>query len=288
MSTKQTEWDLVIQPKASLADISFRDIWKYRDLLLLFVKRDLTAIYKQNLLGPIWFFLQPVFTTVVYYFMFGRIANISTDNKPALIFYLGGLVCWNYFSECINATSSVFLNNAALYSKVYFPRLIAPIATILSSSIKFFIQLSLFLILWCYYVFIQHNEFISISWHIALLPYLLVLVAAMGLSFGMLVSSLTTKYRDFRNLLGYMLQFGLYASPIIYPMSWLEEKLPLFHKICLLNPMSSVIETFKFGFFGTGTFSWPALLYSTVFTFVILFFSVILFNRTEKTFVDSV
>ncbi len=288
MNKEEEYWDLIIKPKNSLLDINFKDIWRYRDLLILFVKRDLVATYKQTLLGPVWFFIQPIFTTIVYYFMFGRIASISTDGKPALLFYMGGLVCWNYFAECINTTSNVFINNAGLFSKVYFPRLVVPVSSVLSAGIKFLIQLSLFLTIWIYYALIKHNEAIHISWQIALLPFLLLLIALMGMSIGVIVSALTTKYRDFRNLLGYALQFGLYATPIIFPLNWLKEKLPFFYKVCLLNPMTGIVETFKFAFFGSGTFEWGFLAYSSIFTLIVFFIAIVLFNKVEKTFVDTV
>ncbi len=285
---EEENWDLVLKPKNSLLDINFKDIWRYRDLLILFVKRDLVATYKQTLLGPLWFFIQPIFTTVVYYFMFGRIASISTDGKPALLFYMGGLVCWNYFSECINGTSNVFVNNAALFSKVYFPRLVVPVSTVLSAGIKFFIQLTLFLTIWGYYFFVRHDSSIHLSWQLTLLPLLLVLMAIMGMSIGIIVSTLTTKYRDFRNLLGYALQFGLYATPIIFPLTWLKIKLPFFYKICLLNPMTGIVETFKYSFFGSGTFDWNLILYSSVFAIIVFLIAIVLFNKVEKTFVDTV
>ena len=288
MQTKEQDWDLIIKPKNKWYEINLLDIWKHKDLLMLLVRRDFIAVYKQTLLGPFWFFIQPIFTTIIYYFMFGRIASISTDGKPALLFYMGGLVCWNYFAECVNNTSNVFINNAALFSKVYFPRLILPISSIISAGIKFFIQLGLFLLIWLYYSVIKGNHDIHIVWQIVLIPLLLLLMAIMGMSFGLIVSALTTKYRDLRNLLGYALQFGLYVTPIIFPLSILKIKLPFLYKICLLNPMTGIVETFKYAFFGSGTFEWNLLIYSSGFCLVIFLIAIVLFNKIEKTFVDTV
>lgn len=288
MHTQEQDWDLIIRPKNKWYQLDVVDIWKHRDLMMLLVRRDFIAVYKQTLLGPFWFFIQPIFTTIVYYFMFGRIASISTDDKPALLFYMGGLVCWNYFAECINNTSNVFVTNAALFSKVYFPRLILPISSIISAAIKFFIQLILFLVLWIYYVYVKGDVGIHLSWQLALVPLLLLLMAVMGMSLGLIVSALTTKYRDLRNLLGYAIQFGLYITPIIFPLSLLKTKLPLLYKFCLLNPMTGIVETFKYAFFGSGVFEWGLLIYTSCFCLILFLVAIVLFNKIEKTFVDTV
>jgi lipopolysaccharide transport system permease protein len=285
---EEENWDLVIKPKNKWYELDLKAIWKYRDLMLLLVRRDFISVYKQTLLGPAWFFIQPIFTTVIYYFMFKRLANISTDGTPALLFYMSGLVCWNYFSECINSTSNIFINNAGIFSKVYFPRLIVPFASIISSGIKFSIQLILFLSLLLYYVLIKHEQSIHISWHIILVPFLLIMTAVMGMGIGIIISSITTKYRDLRNVMGHVLQFWLYFTPVIYPLSWLKATMPGLYKFCLLNPMVSVVETFKYAFLGTGTFSPFLILYSFCFTLVIFCVSVMFFNKVEKTFVDTV
>jgi len=288
MKTAEENWDLVVQPTGKLFHLNLGELWRYRDLLILFVKRDVVATYKQTLLGPLWLFVQPLFTIFIYYFMFGRIANISTDGKPALLFYMGGLVCWNFFSECVNGTSNVFLNNAYLFGKVYFPRLIVPFSTILSATLKFLIQFALFILIWCYYALVKHVPDIHLTWHVALVPVLVLIVALLGLSIGVIVSAVTTKYRDLKNLLGYALQFGLYATPIIFPLEWLKEKLPLFYKVCMLNPMTGVVQTFKYAFFGSGQFNWYMPAYSLGVTLVLLFCAVLIFNKVEKTFVDTV
>jgi lipopolysaccharide transport system permease protein len=281
-------WDLIIKPKNKWYEMDLGAVWKYRDLMMLLVRRDSISLYKQTLLGPLWFFIQPVFTIVIYYFMFGRIANISTDGKPALLFYMSGLVCWNYFSECLNGTSGVFINYAGIFGKVYFPRLIVPVATIFSSGIKFFIQLLLFFILLVYYTMYQHTFSIHFSWHIILIPFLILITGVLGMSIGLIISAMTTKYRDLKNLVGYAMQLGLYVTPIIYPLQWLKIKLPLLYDICLFNPLVSVVETFKFVFLGSGTFNIYLVLYSFVFTVCLFFISVIFFNKVEKTFVDTV
>jgi len=285
---QEENWDLIIKPKNKWYQFGLSALWRYRDLMMLLVRRDFFSVYKQTLLGPIWFFIQPIFTTVIYYFMFGRIAHIPTDGKPPLLFYMGGLVCWNYFVECINGTSNVFINNANLFGKVYFPRLIVPVSTIISAGIKFLIQLLLFLVLLFYFVVIKKDPSIHISWGLMFIPLLILLVAIMGMSIGIIISSVTTKYRDLKNVLGYLIQFWLYATPIIYPLSWMKTNLPAFYKLCLANPMSGIVETFKYAFFGSGTFSPSLILYSVAFTVVAFFISLILFNRVEKTFIDTV
>lgn len=284
---KEENWDIIIKPKAKIFDLHIREIWQYRDLISRFVKRDLTSIYKQTILGPLWFFIQPVFTITIYYFMFGRIANISTGTVPSLLFYMGGLLCWNYFTECLNTTSNVFVNNANLFGKVYFPRLIVPLSSVISAFFKFLIQFMLFIALWLFYKYYQ-GAAIQIQSTVFILPLLIFLLALLGLSFGMLISALTTKYRDFRNLLGYALQFGLYATPIIYSLDWLKIKLPFFYQLVKLNPVTSLVEAFKFSFYGEGLFSPAMLLYSSIFSIVSFLTAVAVFNRVEKTFVDTV
>lgn len=288
MSENTEKWDLVIRPRNKWYQLDLGAVWKYRDLMFLLVRRDSISLYKQTLLGPLWFFIQPIFTITIYYFMFGRIANISTDGKPALLFYMSGLVCWNYFSECLNNTSGVFINYAGIFGKVYFPRLIVPVASVFSAGIKLFIQLFLFLILLVYYTAYQHVFAWHITWHIMLVPFLIMAAGIMGMSFGLIISAMTTKYRDLKNLVGYAMQFGLYVTPIIYPLAWLKETLPLMYKICLFNPLVSVVETFKFAFLGSGTFNPLLVAYTFCFTILLFLVAVIFFNRVEKTFVDTV
>lgn len=282
------DWDMVVDAKAKLLRIDFSQIWAYRDLIMLFVKRDLVAHYKQTLLGPLWYFIQPIFTIIIYFFMFGKIANISTGEVPKPLYYMSGLVCWNYFTECLNITSNVFINNANLFGKVYFPRLIVPISSVLSSFIKYFMQFVLFAILWSYYKYSGGAEVLHLTKNIFILPLLILEVALMGLSLGLILSSVTTKYRDLRNLTPYALQFGLYSTPIIYSLDWLKEKIPLFYNISLINPMTGIIEQFKSCFWNTAELPVFMLVYPPVFIVVMFVIALSFFNKVEKTFLDTV
>lgn len=272
-----------IKPKTKWYDIDFKAIWQYRDLLMLFVRRDFVAVYKQTVLGPIWFFVQPILTTITFTFIFGNFAKISTDGVPPIIFYLSGLTFWNYFAGCLTGTSNTFVSNASIFGKVYFPRLITPISVVISNLIKFGIQLVLFLVVFFYYWWqgsIQPNA------TIALLPLYILMMAGLGLGFGILISSLTTKYRDFTFLVGFGVQLLMYASPIIYPFSILSEKMRFI--LNMVNPMSSIIEAIKYGFLGEGVFNPAYLGISFVYMCVLLFIGIVLFHRVEKSFMDTV
>jgi len=277
------QWDLVIQPKRHLLDINLKELWDYRDLLYMFVKRDIVTVYKQTVLGPIWFFVQPIMTTLVYLLVFGRIAKISTDGMPGILFYLSGIVMWNYFAESFNKTSSTFTANASIFGKVYFPRLIVPLSLVTSGLIKFLIQFSLFLAAFAYYLIttdmVQPNAWLLVT------PYLVLLMAGMGVGFGIIFSSLTTKYRDLSFLIQFGVQLGMYGTPIIYPMSILSEKA---RAILWWNPIAHLIETLKYGFLGAGQASLAGIGYATCFTLIVLAFGIIIFNRTEQTFMDTV
>ncbi|HXB41835.1 MAG TPA: ABC transporter permease [Bacteroidia bacterium] len=288
MKTQTEEWDIVVKPKANLFQFGFKQVWDYRDLIFLFVKRDLVSSYKQTVLGPLWYFIQPIFTVIIYFFMFGKIAKISTGEIPNMLYYMGGLVTWNYFTDCLNITSNVFANNASLFGKVFFPRLIVPISSIFSSLLKFLIQMILFLCFWFYYKFSGTAPMLRIGTTIFLLPLLVLEIGLLGMSFGLILSALTTKYRDLRNLISYALQFGLYSSPIIFSLAWIKENIPIFYKICLINPMTGIIETFKSCFWPNDNINLYLVLYPPVFLLVIFFFSLITFNKVEKTFLDSV
>ena len=277
-------WTSVIRPKKSLLSLNLKGVFKSRDLLLLFVRRDFVSVYKQTILGPLWFFIEPALTTVVFTIIFGQIAGIKTAGIPPILFYLAGLTCWNYFAECFKKTSNTFIENQDIFGKVYFPRMITPLSIVLSSLIKFAIQFILFLGVYFYFLFFT-NEQIEPKGTLFLLPFLIMLVGLMGLGLGMIISSLTTKYRDMRFLIQFGIQLWLYASPIIYPLSATEGKL---RTVLMLNPMTSILETFKYGFFGSGTLDWMLLAYSTGFTLFILFFGIIIFNRTEQNFMDTV
>ncbi|MBS1517229.1 MAG: ABC transporter permease [Bacteroidetes bacterium] len=279
----QDEWTLEIKPVSGWFNFHLKDVWRYRDLLMMFVRRDFVAVYKQTILGPFWFFLQPILTTITFTIVFGNIARISTDGIPPLLFYMSGIVSWGYFSDCLTRTSSTFVSNANIFGKVYFPRLVSPLSNIISLLMKFGIQLFLFLCFLIYYYVNDAN--IHPNFYILLTPYLLFLMAGLGLGFGIIVSSLTTKYRDFSFLVSFGVQLLMYATPVIYPLSALPEK---YKWIVLMNPMTAIIDTFRFAFLGAGTFNSGNLIYSSVFMLVILSIGIVIFNRVEKTFMDTV
>lgn len=276
-------WTQIIRPKKNLFDIDFRELWVYRDLLVLFIRRDIVTKYKQTILGPFWFIIQPVLTTLMYLLVFGRIANIPTDNTPPILFYLSGIVAWTYFSVCLNSTANTFISNAGIFGKVYFPRLIVPISIVISNIIQFLIQLVLLLVAMGIY-YLKGTTF-TFSYNIFLLPYLIVLMALLGLGFGIIISSLTTKYRDLTNLMSFGVQLWMYATPIIYPLSVIPDKYKIY---ILANPLTAIIITFKSALLGTQSINFGYLLYSSGFTVVILFLGILVFNRVERSFMDTV
>ena len=272
-----------ITSKRSLFDVKLKDIWEYRDLLVLLVRRDFVSFYKQTILGPLWFFIQPIFTTVIFTFTFSNLAGISTGGLPAPLFYLAGITVWNYFVDCLLKTSSVFRDNAGIFSKVYFPRLIVPLSIVVSNLIRFGIQLLLFIQAMLYYSYkggVMHPNS-----YLLLFPVLVVLMAALGLGAGMIISALTTKYRDLIFLLSFGIQLLMYATTVIVPLSAAPDK---YKWIIELNPMTSILETFRYGFLGKGSFSWSSLGYTAAFTLVVLVLGVLIFNKVEKTFLDTV
>ncbi|WP_394993604.1 ABC transporter permease [Emticicia sp.] len=283
MSIEKISFKHSITPKDKLFDLRLSDIWRFRDLLSLFVYRDFVAVYKQTILGPIWFFIQPLFTTIVYTVIFSKVAKISTDGLPPLLFYLAGVSSWNYFSACFSKTSNSFTENAQLFGKVYFPRVIVPLSVVVSNLLTFSIQFLLFILLLGYYLI--KGVSIHPNIYILLLPILVLIMAFMGLGFGMLVSALTTKYRDLQFLVTFGIQLAMYATPVIYPTSVIPAK---YQWIMTVNPMASIIETFRYAFLGVGSFSWEGLLYSLTFTFTIFSLGLIIFNNTEKNFMDTV
>lgn len=280
------KYDLIIRPKRHAFDINFKEIWDYRDLLTMFVKRDVVTVYKQTILGPLWFIIQPILTTAIYIIVFGNIAKISTDGAPMMLFYMAGVVIWNYFSECFNATSVTFTQNANIFGKVYFPRLIMPMSKILSGLIKFAIQFIFFLVVYGYYI-LKGSNGVNPNWSIALLPIYIVLMALMGMGAGILFTSLTTKYRDLTFLISFGVQLLMYATPVIYPLSSLAEGSTL-RLVILANPLTPIIEGFKYAFLGAGHFNWISLSYSAIFTIVILMIGIVVFHRTERSFIDTV
>ncbi len=284
---KKEEWNLEITASTRFLDIEWKELWQYKDLIYLFVKRDIVATYKQTILGPLWFFIQPILTTLTYTLIFGNIAGISTGGVPKLLFYLSGVTFWNYFQECVMKTSETFITNQNLFGKVYFPRLAVPLSIVLSNLIKFFIQFILFLVVWLYYFAGSHD--IQPNSTLLFLPLYILIMSGLGLSFGVLISSLTTKYRDLRFLVQFGIQLAMFATPVVYPVTKVFEKLPAEYSwVAWINPMSSVIEGFRYSFTGHGVLSLPGLLYSFTFMVVGLVISILFFNKVEKTFMDTV
>lgn len=279
-------WDLIIQNKSSLFRLDLHEVWRYRDLLRMYVKRDIITFYKQTILGPMWFFIQPIMTTIMFMFVFGGIAGISTDGVPQAVFYLAGLVCWNYFADCLTKCSDTFNANQQIFGKVYFPRLIVPFSIVISNMVKMGIQLVLFLVVYAYY-FIVLGTF-EINWTIVLFPVLLLMLASLGLGFGLVISSLTTKYRDLRFLITFGVQLWMYATPVIYPLSVMKQNYPDKIWVIVANPLTAIIETFKYGFTGVGVFEWNYLLYSFVMSIAVLLLGIIVFNRVQKSFMDVI
>lgn len=272
-----------IKPHSSLLDVKLKENYEYRDLLWLLVKRDFISFYKQTVLGPVWFFIQPIFTVLIYSLIFGNVAGISTDGLPKPLFYLAGVVTWNYFSDCFIKTSSVFRDNAYIFGKVYFPRLIMPLSIVFSNLVKFGVQLLLFFAMMIFYAL--KGDHFEVTWYVLLFPFLMLLMACLGLGLGMVVSALTTKYRDLAFLVTFGVPLLMYATTVVFPLSAAPER---FVNLIKFNPMTPIIETFRKGFLGTGTFSWEMLGYTTLITVVVLFLGVIIFNKVQKSFVDTV
>lgn len=282
-TAKAEQWTEVIEPKTGLLDLRLSEIWRYRDLVMMFVRRDFVANYKQTILGPIWFFLQPLLTTMTFVLIFGRVAGLSTDGLPMIAFYLAGITIWNYFAETLNKTASIFRDNAQMFGKVYFPRLTMPVSIVISNLIRFGIQFGLFLIIWVYYYFSKGN--VQPNSYILLTPVLVLIMGLLGLGFGMLISALTNKYKDLIFLLTFGVQLAMYATPVIYPINSLSDK---YKSLLMLNPMAPIVETFRFAYLGSGTFSWGYLAYSFLFSILVLLLGTIVFNKVEKSFTDTV
>ena len=278
-------WTLIIRPQQKLWSVDFKEIWRYRDLIALFVKRNIVIQYKQTILGPLWYIIQPVLTVIMNMVVFGGIAGMSTDGVPQILFYLAGNVCWFYFSDCLNQTSKTFTDNQAMFGKVYFPRMVVPISTVLSNLLRFGIQIGLFVVLYLYYFFYAGTS-VSPNSYLLLFPVFIILLAGLGLGFGILVSSMTTKYRDLTILFTFIVQLWMYATPIVYPLSMVPEgKLRM---LILANPMTPVIEAFKYATLGQGYFSWEALGYSFAFMTVLLVVGIVVFNKVQRSFMDTV
>ena len=277
-------WTMIIRPQEKLWKVNLGEIWAYRDLIELFVKRNIVVQYKQTILGPLWYLIQPILTVIMNMVVFGGIANMSTDGVPQALFYLAGNVCWFYFSDCLNQTSSTFVANQGMFGKVYFPRMVVPISTVLSNLLRFGIQIGLFVAFWLYY-FATGSD-ISLNWAILLVPVFVLMLAGLGLGFGILISSFTTKYRDLTILFTFVVQLWMYATPIVYPISMVtNEKL---RTIIMLNPMTSIIEAFKYATLGQGYFSWSTLGYSFAFMSILLVWGIVVFNKVQRSFMDTV
>ena len=278
------KYRMVITPHQKLWSVDFKEIWRYRDLIELFVKRNIVVQYKQTILGPLWYIIQPVLTVIMNMVVFGGIAKMSTDGVPQAIFYMAGNVCWFYFADCLNQTSSTFTANQAMFGKVYFPRLVVPIATVLSNLLRFGIQIGLFVAFYLWFFFSGSD--ICPNWAILLMPVFVLMLAGLGLGFGILISSMTTKYRDLTILFTFIVQLWMYATPIVYPISMVTND--TLRTIIMANPMTSIIEAFKYATLGQGYFSWFALGYSFAFMTILLVFGVVVFNKVQRSFMDTV
>ena len=282
MNNTEQQWTETIESKHSLFDLNLKEVWRYKDLVYMFVKRDFVSSFKQTILGPLWFFINPIFTTVVYLVIFGNIAKLSTDGAPKILFYLAGVTLWNYFSSCLNGTSSVFTSNAAIFGKVYFPRLVMPISIVFSNLMRFGVQMVLFLIAFLYYL--TKGE-VQPNWWILATPFLILLMAMFALGVGMIFSSMTTKYRDLQMLLGFGVSLYMYATPVIYPVSALPKAIQPY---AAWNPLTGIFECFKYGWLGVGEFNPTMLAISSLIILLLLAIGTITFNKVEKSFMDTV
>lgn len=288
----EEKWDIVIKPKDKLFSVDFKELWAYRDLCSLFVKRNIITKYKQTILGPAWFVIQPAMTVIMYMVVFGGIAGIPTDGVPRPLFYLAGTAMWNYFSSCLTSTSNTFVANAGIFGKVYFPRLVMPVASVISNLLTLAIQFGFFVVVYLAYALLDPNCTAHLTWYALLLPVLVLMMAGLALGFGTIFSSLTTKYRDLQVLLSFLVSLWMYATPIVYPLSQTSSKffmgVPV-HTFMCLNPVTPVIETFKYGFLGCGEFvGWRWLIYSFVFMTLLLGAGIVVFNKVQKSFMDTV
>lgn len=284
--TNEEHWDIVIKPREKGFKLNLREVWRYRDLLYMYIHRDFVATYKQTILGPLWFFIQPIFTTIIFMIVFGGIAQIPTDGLPPMLFYMAGQVCWNYYTDCLGRSSSTFGGNAGVFSKVYFPRLVVPLSGLLSAMLKMFIQLTMFFAFYLYFWYTGSN--VHMNWVALLFPLFIFMLAGFGFGLGIIISSITIKYRDLSILFSFAIGLLMYITPVIYPLSAIPEKYQDYKWIIELNPLSSVLEAFRYGFLGSGDLSWSGLTYSFVFTITISLIGIWVFNKTERRFVDII
>jgi lipopolysaccharide transport system permease protein len=280
----ERKWREIITPENNLWTLNLKEIWEYRDLLVIWMRRDILSIYKQTILGPIWFILQPVLTTLTYVFIFSRIAKFSTIGLPPVIFYMSGIILWSYFAECITKTATFFKDSNVIFSKVYFPRLIIPLSLVLTNLVKFGIQFLLFIALYIYYL--ETDISIHANIYILLVPVLIILIAGLGLGSGIIISSLTTRYKDFVHLITFGIQLMMFTSPVFFPVSGIADN--GYKKIILANPMTGIIEAFRFGFTGKGYFSWELLAYDAGCMLFFLIIGILIFNSVEKDFIDNI
>ena len=285
MAELEQGWTTEIRPKEKLLSVDFKEIWRYRDLMMLFVKRNIITQYKQTVLGPLWYIIQPMMTTVMYMVVFGGIAKISTDGLPQPLFYLAGISFWHYFADCLNKTSNTFVSNSAIFGKVYFPRLVTPLSDVISNLVRFGIQFALFLIVYAYYALFTDVQ-IHTNWYALMLPILVAMLAGLALGFGILFSSMTTKYRDLQLLLGFFVSLWMYATPVIYPLSTINNE--TLRLVMQLNPLTGIVEFFKYGMLGVGNHEWWMLGYSFAFMVVLLAVGIVVFNKVQKSFMDTV
>ena len=284
IALQNENWDMVIQPQRRLLDLRLVELWHYRDLIMLFVRRDFVSVYKQTILGPLWYLLQPLLTTITFTIIFGSIASLPTDGLPQFLFYMSGTVLWSYFSSCLTKTSETFVQNTHLFGKVYFPRLAVPVSVLISNLVTFAIQLAMFLGFVLFFVLRGSSVHPNWDW-VFLSPILILMMAGLALGFGIIISSLTTKYRDLRFLVQFGVQLLMYATPVIYPVSSIPTR---FRWVIIANPMTPIVEAFRYAFLGVGTVNNGQLLYSLIFMLVSVFLGVIIFNRVEQTFMDTV
>lgn len=287
VNDQQDNWDLVIKGHSSLFDLKFNDLWRYRDLLLMFVKRDFVSFYKQTILGPLWFFIQPIFTTLVFSFVFGNLAQMGTDGLPQYLFYLSGITAWNYFSDCLTKTSTVFKDNANIFGKVYFPRLIMPLSIVVSNLVRFGVQLLLLVLMMLYFGIIKGYDY-HFSAAILFFPVLVLLMAFLGLGFGLIITAMTTKYKDLTFLVTFGVQLMMYGTTVIYPLSEAKIKFSEMAWLIELNPMTGIIEAFRYCVLGKGEFTFESIGYAALVTIIVMLLGIVVFNKTEKNFVDTI
>ena len=281
----ERKWTEILSPRTRLFDLKFKEIWQYKDLLILFVKRDFKAQYRQTILGPLWHIIQPVFTTLIFLVIFNNLAKIPTDGIPALLFYMSSLTIWNYFATCLTSTSNTFVANAGIFGKVYFPRLVLPLSVVLSNIVKFAIQFGLLIILYAYYLATDQFQF-NFGFHLLLIPFIVIVMALLGLGLGIIISSLTTKYRDLAVLIAFGVQLLMYITPVAYPLSYAMDS--KYRLLMLYNPLSSLVEGFRYAVFGIGTLNSNLIIYSLVFALIAVFSGIIIFNKVERSFMDTV